>query len=321
MKARRLASGKILYYYQAAGKQTALGSNLAVAKEKWAKLEAGGKHADKFPAITKLYRSSDAYKGLAANTRKVYGPALDLLDLAFKGFTLEQIEPRHVKSYMRKRSKKGAAIFERRVGSAFFAWAREEGHTRSPNPFVGVKFSKAEKRGFTLGPRERYVTDAEFDAVYAKADAITQDAMDLALYTGQRPGDILKARRQDIVEGVLWFVQEKTGAKVGVRVQGALALAVERATQRERIAPSMYLIADRNGQRLSYAVLNRRFRKAAEGAWQFRDIRAKASSDSPDLKRAQKLLGHKDEKTTAGHYRRSGSNVVEPLERKIQDVS
>lgn len=321
MKARRLAS-KVLYYYQAGGKQIPLGSNLLLAKEKWAQLDAGGKHTSRFPAITRLYRASSEYQALAPNTRKVYGPALDNLDLTFKHFTLEQIEPRHVKQYMRRRTKKGAAIFERRVGSAFFAWAREEGHTKSPNPFIGVKFSKAEKRGFTIGPRHRYVTDAEFDVVYGRGDDILKDAMDLALLTGQRPGDILKARRQDIAEDVLWFVQEKTGAKVGVKVQGALAAAVERATMRERLAPSMYLIADRNGQRVSYAALNGKFRAARGSAdWQFRDIRAKAGADSPDLKRAQELLGHAHETTTAGHYRSSRGNVVAPLERKIQDAS
>jgi hypothetical protein len=41
MKARRLASGKVLYYYQAGGKQIALGSNLITAREEWARLEGG----------------------------------------------------------------------------------------------------------------------------------------------------------------------------------------------------------------------------------------------------------------------------------------
>lgn len=322
MKGRRLASGKCLYYYQAAGKQIPLGSNIIAAKEKWAQLEAGGVGALRFPQVTAIYRKA-VFPGLALGTRSHYALALDNLDLYLKAFRLDQVEPKHVKAYMRKRSSKGAAVFEKKVGSAFFNWARAEGHTNCPNPFHGMKFSKAEKRAYNIGgKRDRYVTDAEFDAVHARGDAILQDAMDLALLTGQRPGDILKARRQDIVDGVLWFVQEKTGAKVGVRVEAALQRVVARILARERPVPSMYLICDRRGQRLRYGPLHERFLKALGDAdWQFRDIRAKAATDSPDLKRAQQLLGHVTEATTASVYRRSSSNVVAPLERKIKDVS
>lgn len=317
LKPRRLASGKVLYYYQAAGKQIPLGSNLIAAKEEWARLEAGGARATIWPKVTALYRKA-TFPTFSLSTRDHYDRALDNLDLAFKSFTLEQLEPKHVKQYMRRRTKKGAAIFEKRVGAAFFEWARAEGHTKAPNPFRGVTFSKAEKRAFQpMGPRKVYVTDEQYKAVWAAGDAILQDAMDLAYRTGQRPGDILKARRQDIVDGVLWFVQEKTGAKVGVRVEGELARVVERILGRERRVPSMYLIADSHGQRVRLNALAVRFRKArGDATWQFRDIRAKTASDMPDLKRAQLLLGHANE-TTTDIYRRAAGDAVAPLERKI----
>jgi len=312
MSPRKLKSGKVLYYYQVAGKKTSLGSDLAKAKKKWAELEAG-EYVKLFPAVTKDYR--DLYvKQLSASTQEHYETALDNLDEYLKNFTLEQVEPKHVKAYMRRRTKKGAALFEKRVGSAFFNWAREEGYTKAPNPFLGVKFSKAEKRTFgPMGKRDRYVTDEEFDQVHAAGDAILQDAMDLALWCGQRPGDILKARRQDIAAGVLWFVQEKTGKRLGLRVEGDLARVLERILARKR--PSIYLISDRRGQRVSYNALNARFIKARGTAdWQFRDIRAKAATDSPDLKRAQELLGHANEITTTV-YRRSKGDIVSPLKR------
>lgn len=318
MKGRRLASGKVLYYYQAAGKQIPLGSNRLEANEKWAQLEAGSGTTRRFPQVSAEYRKA-TFSTFALSTREHYSTALNNLDSYFRKFTLEQIEPRHVKLYMRRRTKKGAALFEKRVGSAFFNWAREEGHTRADNPFRGVKFSKAEKRSFgPLGKRTVYVTDEQYRAVWINGDSILQDSMDLALYTGQRIGDVLKARRQDIVDGVLWFVQEKTGAKVAVKVQGELARVLERVLSRERAVPSMYLIADRRGQRVLYNAINDRFRKARGAAtWQFRDIRAKTATDMPDLKKAQRLLGHATETTTAGVYRRSGADAVAPLERKI----
>lgn len=317
MKPRVLASGKIRYYYQAGGKQIPLGSNLIAAKEEWARLEAGGANSERFPKVSALYRKA-MFESFSLSTRRHYAIALDNLDLAFKAFTLEQIEPKHVKEYMRRRTKKGAAVFEKRVGSAFFNWAREEGHTKAANPFRGVTFSKAEKRTFpTMGRRKVYVTDEQYGTVWSRGDAVLQDCMDLAYFSGQRVGDILKARRQDIADGVLWIVQEKTGAKVGVKVEGELARVLERALGRERPIPSMYIIADRQGQRVAYNALNARFRKArGEQLWQFRDIRAKTATDIPDLRGAQLLLGHAAETTTT-IYRRSAGEVVAPLERKI----
>jgi integrase len=315
MTARRLASGKVLYYYQAAGKKIPLGANRVTANEEWARHEAGVGLVRRFPQISADYRKA-TFPTFSVSTRGHYETALNNLDLAFKAFTLEQIEPRHIKDYMRRRTRKGAAIFEKRVGSTFFNWAREEGHTRADNPFRGVKFSKAESRAYGIkGKRDVYVTDEQFQAVYDRGDAILQDAMDLAILTGQRPSDLLKARRQDIVDGVLWFTQVKTGHRMGLRVEGELASVLARILSRERAVPSMYLLCDRNGQRLLYGALNDRF-NAARGAaiWQFRDIRAKAATDSPDLKRAQELLGHAQETTTTV-YRRSKGKIVSPLQR------
>jgi hypothetical protein len=79
----------------------------------------------------------------------------------------------------------------------------------------------------------------------------------------------------------------------------------------------MYLICDRRGQRVLLQALEDRFRKArGDATWQFRDIRAKTSTDMPDLKKAQLLLGHANETTTT-IYRRSKSAVVDPQERQI----
>lgn len=315
MTARPLKSGRVLYYHQAGGKKTPLGDNLDAALQQWASLEASG-NSKLFPAIADLYREA-VIPGLAAGTQTHYRAALVNLAVAFKDFALEQIEPKHVKSYMRLRSSKGAAIFERRVLSAFFNWARGEGHTSSPNPCRDMKFSKAEKATFQYtGRRERYVTDAEYRAVWERGGDILQDAMDLALYTGQRPGDVLAMTRHDIRDGELWIVQAKTGAKVGITIEGELKAVLERIQARKRDVPSLHLICDRQGQRVRLKALWKRFDKArGEADWQFRDIRAKTATDIPEIRDAQKLLGHKHETTTTG-YRRSKGVAVAPLKRR-----
>ncbi len=308
----RKRKGGFNYYYQSAGKKIPLGNNLILAKQKWAELEAGTA-AWTFPRVAIEYRK--LFNGFALSTRKHYETALRNLEVYLRKYTLEQVKPHHVKKYIRERSKKGAAMFEKRVLSALWSWAAGEGYTHAPNPCRGITFTKAERKTFAPKKPKIYVTDAMFDEVHARGDEILQDAMDLALHTGQRPGDILKARRQDIVDGALWFTQEKTGKRLGLRIQGDLARVLERILARKR--PSIYLIADWQGQRVSKDALGSRFRKArGEATWEFRAIRLKASTDSPDLKRAQELLGHATEVTTALHYRESHSEIVEPLERK-----
>lgn len=317
MTRRARKKGGFNYYYQAAGKKIPLKSNLIAAKQEWARLEAGTA-AWTFPRIATEYRK--LFPGFAQSTREHYEGALRNLEVYLRRFTLEQVKPHHVKKYIRERSKKGAAMFEKRVLSALWSWAAGEGYTHAPNPCRGITFTKAERQTFAPKRPKVYVTDAMFDEVWGRGDDVLKDAMDLALHTGQRPGDILKARRQDIIDGVLWFEQEKTGAHVGVRIEGEFARVLERVLGRPRKIASVYLICDRQGQRLRYNALNDRFRKArGEATWQFRGIRKKAGADSPDLKKAQELLGHANEKTTATHYRDRGL-IVSPLERKTARV-
>lgn len=312
----RESGGKVHYYHQANGKKTPLGTDKAEALRKWANLEAGGTVL-LFPAVVRMYREAQ-WAGFSASTQEHYGIALRNLESYLRRYRLEQVEPRHVKNYLRKRSKKGAALFEKRVLSAVFNWAREEGLTSAPNPCQGVTFSKAERKTYQLGARKVYVTEDMFQAVYGRAGELVRDMMDLALVTGQRPSDLLKARRSDIVDGVLWIDQQKTGERVGIKVQGALKEVLERIFVRLRPVQSVYIVADQRGQRVTYGALNRRWREA-RGAdkWQFRDLRAKTASDAPDLKTAQRLLGHANETTTAAVYRRAKGAIVEPLERKI----
>lgn len=314
MCARRSKKGA-RYYYQAGGKKIPLGTNLLEAKEEWARLEHNGPKL-LFPKVARLYRAA-MFQHFSASTKDHYERALRNLEVFLRKYTLEQLQSRHVKLYLRKRSKKGAAIFEKRVGSALFNWARGEGLTNAPNPFTGIKFSRAEQKSFEPTKRKKQaVPEDVFWATYGRGDEVLQDAMDLAHLSGQRPSDLLKARRTDILEGIWTVVQQKTGATVRIKVEGELQDVIERILTRPRKVQSVYIISDRRGQRVLYGSLNRRFRAArGDSSWQFREIRAKTASDSPDLKTAQELLGHESELTTV-IYRR-GKGAVSPLKRRI----
>lgn len=293
-------------------KWTPLGRDRARALLEWARIEGAepDPNVRTFEVIALRYER-EVMPTKAPRTQKDNQKELDRLRAVFCAVLIENIKPHHVRAYLDKRGQtaKARANREKALLSHLFNKAREWGYTDAPNPCQGVK-------GFTESGRDRYVTDAEFLAVHAKADATLRDAMDLALLTGQRPADVLKIRREDIRDGALFIAQNKTGAKQAIEIVGDLAKVLARIDARPRQRQSAYLIQDDNGRPLSQLALRGRFdkaRKAAGVAFQFRDIRAKTASDTGDLAHSQRLLGHKNRDMTEHYVRQRIGQRVKPL--------
>ncbi|WP_199797605.1 tyrosine-type recombinase/integrase [Pseudazoarcus pumilus] len=311
MTRRTLKGGRVLYYYRTrTGGAIALGADLAEAKLKWADLEQRGVVAPRsgWLAVSARYRR-EGLAGKAVKTQHEYAAGLDRLDAAFGKATLEQIKPAHIREYLDRRTAKIAGNREIALLSAVFNWARERGITDAPNPCAGVR--KHHEAG-----RDIYVTDEQYQALWDAATPELQDALDLARLTGQRPADVRKMRRDDIRDGHLWVRQGKTGARVGIAITGELATVVDRILRRPRTATGPWLVQTDKGQPLTHTMLRTRFDDARETSgqkWQFRDLRSKAATDVDDVRRAQELLGHSTEATTAGIYRRRRGNKVAPV--------
>ncbi len=247
----------------------------------------------------------------SVQTRRDNDKELAKLLRVFGHMPIEAIAPMHIRQYLDIRGQvaKVRANREKALFSHIFNKAREWGFTTAQNPCQGVK-------GFKETGRSRYVTDEEFDRVRANAHPTVIDAMDIALLTGQRPADVLKIKRTDIRDGALWIVQNKTGARLGIEITGELAAVIERINQRPRKAISAFLIQDENGQPLSQGALRSRFDKArtlAKVDFQFRDIRAKAATDTGDLAHSQKLLAHKNRGMTEHYVKARAGDRVKPL--------
>lgn len=60
-------------------------------------------------------------------------------------------------------------------------------------------------------PRRRYVTEAEYEAAYRGMPVMVQCAMDLAVLTGLRPGDLLALERDNVTDEGLEVATRKTG--------------------------------------------------------------------------------------------------------------
>jgi integrase len=329
MRARPKAGGIIWYYYDAGGKprrEIPLGSDYILAVKKWAELEADGqKRASQettFPALWAKY-AREVLPTLAASTQRVHQSDVKNL-LAFFGqppAPLEQIRPLHIRQFLEwLKAKPTTANRAKRLFSTLWNHARGWGWTDLQNPCQGI-------RGLTEGKRDVYVTDEIFRLVYQAASQPIKDAMDLAYLTGQRPGDVLKMTERDIQDNALPIHQGKTGARVRIKIEGALAEVLARIKTRKagfKVWHAAILVGE-HGKPLTVATLRNGFTDARNTAiaahpdhadqikafW-FRDLRAKAADDKADQageSEAQKLLGHTDGRTTSKHYLRRGKLV------------
>jgi integrase len=293
-------------------KWTPLGRDRATALLAWARME--GSEPDpsiKTFAVVSVRYEREVIPTKARRTQSDNLKEIERLRAVFGRVIIDAIKPHHVRAYLDKRgeSAKARANREKALLSHIINKVREWGYTDAPNPCQGVK-------GFKESGRDRYVSDAEFQAVWDQAGQTLRDAMDLALLTGQRPADVLKIQRADLHDGALWIVQNKTGAKRAIEITGELAALIERIDARPRERLSAWLIQDDDGKPLGTFAMRSRFdkaRKAAGVSFQFRDLRAKAATDTGDLAHSQKLLGHRNREMTEQYVRARIGERVSPL--------
>jgi integrase len=306
--------GETFYYVTSTTprKWIKLGKDLNRARIRWAELEGEAANPDDrtFAVIAKRYER-EVFPTKAVRTQRDNAAELANLMKVFAHVPIDAIRPADVRTYLDLRGKtaKTRANREKALLSHIFNHAREWGYTNAPNPCAGI-------RGHKESGRDRYVQDEELAAVREQAHYTVQDAIDLALLTGQRPADILKLTRNDIRGGALHVTQNKTGKKLAIEITGELDQVIERITSRPAKITSQWLIHDENGQPLTYWMLRNRFDKARAAAgvsFQFRDIRAKTATDLGDLGRAQGLLGHKNRGMTEHYTRDRVGERVKPL--------
>lgn len=200
-----------------------------------------------------------------------------------------------------------SAVFNKAIGRWYV-----EGVTA--NPCSGVERNPSRQR-------DRYITDAEYELVYAAMPPRVQIGMDLALLTGQRQGDLLNLQWKDVSNDGVYFQQGKTGKKLLVEISPALHAVLARAKHMLPQLPRQYVIRSRKG--LQYraegfrAIWQRRIRKLHQSGklpvrFTFHDIRAKTVSDSESLEAAMERAGHTSMAMTRGVYDR-GIRKVTPL--------
>lgn len=307
-----------------------LGKDIDVAKVRWAELDCKPRPPDTglmAHVFDRYEREIVPTKALA--TQRDYIANLKQLKKVFGSAPANAITPQHIAQYRDRRSAKVRANREIALLSTVWNMAREWGYTSRENPVKGVRKNKER-------PRDFYVDEQVWNAVYEHAPTELKDAMDLAYLTGQRPADVLRMSSADVKSGALEVRQGKTNRRLRILLDHAdgtrteLGNLLDRIRARPRKVRNLAFIATPTGTSLNKWTLRIRFdaarKAAAEEAerggepedlklaarvrgFQFRDIRPRAATDISDVTAASQLLGHTEEQITRKVYIRKGATV------------
>lgn len=264
--------------------------------------------------------------GLEPRTQKDYRSHLKKLGAVFGQMHPDDVKPRDIGKFLDV--PKGKIARNRIVGvlSAVYTKAVGRWYVADRNPCRGVERNKRKAR-------TRYVTDAEYRAFYAICNPRLQVAMDLALLTGQRQGDILKLRWSKVTKEGIEFKQGKTSKRLLVAMSDELEAVLNRARAFLPHLPREYVLRTEKGSAYTEngfrAMWQRAMRRASKGVkirlgggkrtepilkerFTFHDLRAKSASDSVEFQQAYERLGHTSPSMTRAVYDR-GVRKVQPL--------
>lgn len=327
MRKRVQRSGKVYYYLDTGAKprkEIPLGDDYIVALRKYAEFhEIAAVDAPTFGNVITKYEV-EVMPTLATSTQRTHKADMKHLREKFDEAPLDQLKPMHIREFLDvHRDKPTTANRCKRLFSTLWNHARGWGYTDAENPCTGIM-------GHALKKREVYVTDEVFDAVRACASEPLREALEFSYLTGQRPGDALKARTDDIEDGTLAVAQGKTGKRLRIAIVGQLADLIARIQVRKAAHKTVHsqILMVRDGQPMTKQILRDHFAAAKAAATEkhpelakaikefwFYDLRAKAADDTAAERgegAASDLLGHDSIRTTRKHYLRRGK-IVGPV--------
>lgn len=229
---KKLASGKsVTYHYAWKGGPRLKGApgspefhesyNKAVASRRTAPKEQLQSILDKFEASTD-------FADLAERTRKDYRKLLRIIEAAFGDFPISALEDRRTRGEFLAWRERLAVKSRRQADYAFAVLARSLSWAYNRG-LVPVNPCERPGRLYRARRSESVWTDADEAAFYAKAPVHLHLALKLALWTGQRQGDLLRLRWAAYDGTHIRLRQRKTDMPVHVPVGAPLKAALDAA--------------------------------------------------------------------------------------------
>jgi integrase len=181
-------------------------------------------------SVLSKYQQSDDFRRLADRTRKDYGQNIKVIERKFGDFPLTALSDRRTRGVFLAWRDKLAMSSPRQadyvvaVLSTVLSWGLDRGLV-SHNP--------CERAGRTYrGTRvDRIWTAGDEQAFYARAPAHLHLPLMLALWTGQRKGDLLRLPWSAYDGTYIRLRQSKTGARVTIPVGAPLKAALDAAAR------------------------------------------------------------------------------------------
>jgi integrase len=269
-------------------------------------------------AVYRTYERRHKTGDLAENTLKQYQGIRTRIEYGFAEFTPEMVETSDITTFLDLyEDTPNIANRMLTVIKAIFEKAVRQGICKA-NPAYSVK-------RFEEAQRDRYLTDAEYRAIWAAANPQTRLIMDLCYMTAARISDVLAIKHADITSEGIYIRQAKSGARQMHAATPEIRDIVAQAKALHRVQTiSQYLFhpkgkAGRYGYRAIHDSFQRATKKAGVQDARLHDIRAKSATDAEqEGLDPQKLLGHSNPAMTNRYLRLKRTEVVSgPAVRRL----
>lgn len=207
--------------------------------------------------LRRVYTQDDAFKNLKPRTRSDYIKQIEAILAWTKPHRpVASLTPKVIKAwYLEKRDQHGErqAKYRMQVLSILMNFAITEG-VITINPCKAVKVK-------TPKPRSQLWEREDIDAILKVAPRVVRRAILLALYTGQRPGDVLKMTYHDYNGQSIMVTQAKTNVKLEI-----VALPELQKELADKIRSSIFLVPTYKGTPFKVESFDKEFGKARAAA-------------------------------------------------------
>jgi integrase len=223
------------------------------------------------------FQASAPYLALSVRTRGDYDGYLSVIEAEFGEMPLAAMsDPRVRGIFLRWRDKRAsnprAADYGMTVLARLLAWGKDRGA-------IGSNPCERPGRVYRVNRSEAVWSDADIDRFNAVASVPLKNALLLALWTGQRQGDLLRLSWTAYDGKHLRLRQSKSGVVVHIPVAKVLAHQL-RAMRRRRVATT--ILTNSRGQPWTESGFRASWRTASQKAkivgLRFHDLRGSAVS-------------------------------------------
>lgn len=272
------------------------------------------------------YEAIIATRGLRKKTLTDYASKLKAIRERMHDVPVSEVTTKSIAELLNTyvdEGKNATAKLIRSTLSDIFREAIAEGHI-TVNPVAATRSAKTEVK------RTRITAD-EYRIIHKAAKSLPEWvhlAMDLAVATGQRVGDLCKMTWEDVVDGYIYVEQSKTGVKLAIPVSlrvDCLDISLDATLKKCKKTPSgRTIIASTRREPLSSGTISRYFMRARNASGlifngepptfhELRSLSARLYEKQVSKDFAQHLLGHKSE-SMASRYRDDRGREWDKLE-------